>query len=260
MDTRAKTVQQANQPSKKQVLLVGSSHDCQIVIRDASISPHHLTITRINKEQYQIEDIGSKDGTYVKGQKITSQVVNRQDIIQIGSRPVEIRWLVSHFGSEVPEQLAAFAGTSLLVGSSPDVDIVLPYPDISPVHAELMVEQSGNVLIADKGSARGTFLNGIQVHSRMQLTVSDNLYLGSFRVQKHMLEDWLEKLVQLGELYDDSDPTETDLVMETTQTLDSAAASAMQSGSDHMAKIRIPEQGTLIIGRDPNADVFINHD
>ena len=70
----------------------------------------------------------------------------------------------------------------------------------------------------------------------MQLTVSDNLYLGSFRVQKHMLEDWLEKLIQLGELYDDSDPTETDLVMETTQTLDSAAASAMQNGSDHMAR------------------------
>ena len=190
MDTRANSATRKSIPNK-QVLLVGSSHDCQIVIA-CQYCPHHMTITRINKEQYQIEDIGSKDGTYVKGQKITSQVVNRQDIIQIGSRPVEIRWLVSHFGSEVPEQLAAFAGTSLLVGSSPDVDIILPYPDISPVHAELMVEQSGNVLIADKGSARGTFLNGIQVHSRMQLTVSDNLYLGSFRVQKHMLEDWLE--------------------------------------------------------------------
>ena len=93
----------------------------------------------------------------------------------------------------------------------------------------------------------------------MQLTIADNLYLGSFRVQKHMLEDWLEKLVQVGELYEDSDLTETDIVMETTQTLDSAAAAAMQGGSDHMAKIRIPEQGTLIIGRDPNADVFINH-
>ena len=66
-----------------------------------------------------------------KGKK-SSQVVNRQDIIQIASRPVEIRWLVSHFGSEVPEQLAAFAGTYLVVGSNPDVDIVLPYPDISP--------------------------------------------------------------------------------------------------------------------------------
>ena len=252
-------MEQTNRPSNTQVLLVGSSHDCQVVIRDASISPHHLTITRINKEQYQIDDIGSKDGTYVKGQKIASQVVTRQQIIQIGSRPVEVRWLASHFGTEVPEKLAAFAGTSLLVGSSPDVDIMLPYPDISPMHAELMVEQSGNILIADKGSAKGTFLNGIQVHSRMQLTVSDSLYLGSFRVQKHMLEDWIEKLIQLGELYDEADPTETDLVMETTQTLDSSTASAMSGGSDHMAKIRIPEQGTLVIGRDPNADVYINH-
>ena len=89
---------------------------------------------------------------------------------------------------------------------------------------------------------------GFKCTRECMLTVSDNLYLGSFRVQKHMLEDWLEKLVQVGELYDDSDLTETDLVMETTQTLDSAAASAMQSGSDHMAKIRIPEQGTLSLG------------
>ena len=181
MDTRAKTVQQANQSSNKQVLLVGSSHDCQIVIRDIASSPHHMTITRINKEQYQIEDIGSKDGTYVKGQKITSQVVNRQDIIQIGSRPVEIRWLVSHFSLEVPRSNwrhlpvhhCWLALVQMLISFFP-IQIYLPSM------RELMVEQSGNVLIADKGSARGTFLNGIQVHSRMQLTVSDNLYLGRF--------------------------------------------------------------------------------
>ena len=258
MDTRVSTVQSQNLNSNSQILLVGSSNDCQVVIRDSSVSPHHLTITRLNKQQYQIEDIGSDEGTYVKGQQITTQVVNRNDIIQIGSRPVEIRWLASHFDTDMPEHLAAFAGTSLLVGSSGDADIILPYPDISPVHAELMVEQSGNVLIADKGSAKGTFLNGIQVRSRMQLTTKDSLYLGSFRVQRHMLEDWIDKLVQMGELYDDSEPTETDLVHETTQTLDSAAA-ASGDGKDHMAKVRIPEQGTLIIGRDPDADVFINH-
>ena len=87
-----------------------------------------------------------------------------------------------------------------------------------------MVEQSGNVLIADKGSARGTF----KWDSGALIGCFHNLYLGSFRVQKHMLEDWLEKLIQLGELLMIR-MTETDLVMETTQTLDSAAASAMQS-------------------------------
>ncbi len=250
-------MQSQNQNSNPPILLVGSSNDCQVVIRDSSIDPHHMTIARLNKAQYQIEDIGSTEGTFVKGQQISSQVVGRNDIIQIGSRPVEVRWLASHFNEEIPEQMKAFAGTSLLVGSQSDADIVLPYPDISAVHAELMVEQNGNVLIADKGSAKGTFLNGIQVHSRMQVTTKDSLYLGSFRVQRHMLEDWIEKLAQIGELYDDSEPTETDLVHETTQALDATASQV--DGSDHMAKVRIPEQGTLIIGRDPDADVFINH-
>ena len=59
-----------------------------------------------------------------------------------------------------------------------------------------------------------------------------------------MLEDWLEKLVQVGELYDDSDLTETDIVMETTQTLDSAAA-AMQGGRSH--------------GEDSDSDRYFDH-
>ena len=53
-----------------ETLLVGSSNDCHVVIRDSSVSPHHMTISRINKLQYQIEDIGSDGGTYVKGQKV----------------------------------------------------------------------------------------------------------------------------------------------------------------------------------------------
>ncbi len=246
-----------NPPSNAPMLLVGSSNECDVIIRDASITPKHLMITRINKMQYRIDDLESSEGTYIKGQKVSSHVVTRNDIIQIGSRPVEVRWLVSHFGDDQPQQLAAFAGTSLLIGSQANADIVLPYPDISPLHAELMVEQSGNVLVADKGSAKGTFLNGIPVQSRMLLTTNDSLYLGSFRVQKHMLEDWIDKLAQMGELYDDSEPTETDLVQETTQTLDASAQA--DEDANHMAKVRIPEEGTLVIGRDPNADVFINH-
>ena len=243
-----------------ETLLVGSSNDCHVVIRDSSVSPHHMTISRINKLQYRIEDIGSDGGTYVKGQKVIETIVQRGDIIQVGSRPIEVRWLASHFGLgglDYSSNLAAFAGTSLVIGSKHPADIILPYPDISPKHAELLIEHSGNVMVADLGSATGTFLNGIQVRSRMLLTIEDSLYLGSFRVNRHILDDWLERLASLGELYDDSDPTETDLVMETTQTMET---SSLHSGpTDNMAKIRIPQEGSLIIGRDPSADVFINH-
>ena len=207
-----------------ETLLVGSSNDCHVVIRDSSVSPHHMTISRINKLQYRIEDIGSEGGTYVKGQKIIQTIVQRGDIIQVGSRPIEVRWLASHFGlvgADHSSKLAAFAGTSLVIGSSSLADIILPYPDISAKHAELLIEQSGNVMVADLGSVTGTFLNGIEVRSRMLLTIEDSLYLGSFRVNRHILEDWLDRLEGLGELYDDGDPTETDLVMETTQTMES---------------------------------------
>lgn len=239
-------------------LIVGSSNQCDVVLRDSSVDPHHLRLRRINQVQFQIVDLNTEHGTYVRGQKIKETIVQRGDIIQIGSRPIEVRWLITHFSTDTPQRMAEYAGTSLVIGSTSPADIILPYPDISAQHAELVVDPGGNVMISDLGSVKGTFLNGIQVRSRMQLAIDDSLYLGSFRVNRSVLAEWLEKLAKLGVLFDDSDPTETDLFMEETQTLN-ADNMQLSNADDSMKKIRLPSEGSLVIGRDPEADVFINH-
>ena len=245
-----------------EVLLVGSSQDCDITIRDSSISSYHLELYRLTKLQYRLRDLKSEQGTYVKGKKITEVNVHRDDIIQIGSRPVEIRWLASHFSEtylvvEPIEQASAFTSSSILIGQNAPSDIILQYPDIAPIHAEIKLESNGNILISDKGSSKGTFVNGAQVKSWMLLTPTDTLYLGSYRIKQRLLEDWLEHLKATIALSTSEEPTETEFAHEQTVSLDFSDLPLFNQSS--IEKVSIPEQGTLLIGRDPDCQIVINH-
>ncbi len=249
-------------PEPSEVLLVGSSQDCDVTIRDSSISQHHLELRRLNKLQYHIKDLGSNRGTYVKGRQITDTNVHRDDIIQIGSRPVEVRWLASHFKDsylvvEPIEQASAFTTFSLLIGQTPPADIILQYPDISPLHAEIKLEANGNILISDKGSQKGTFVNGILVKSWMLLTPKDKVYLGSYRIKQRVLEDWLEQLRAMSILLTMDEPTDTEIGHEQTVSID--LSEIVNSAQNALEKIDIPQEGYLVIGRDPTCNVLLNH-
>ena len=84
---------QQNRVEKK----LGSSPECDIVIPDESIDPFHLLIVNTPDGNFKITDQGSKNGTYVMGRKISKVVVEAHDVIQIGTRPVDMRWISQHF-------------------------------------------------------------------------------------------------------------------------------------------------------------------
>ena len=252
------TVQPANAIVEK--LVVGSSVNCDVIIKDSSVSPQHLTISKLNKLQFLIEDLQSKEGTFVKGQRIQKATVTKDDIIQIGFRPIDVFSLSKNFSSQTP--LLSSAGASLLIGSAEPCDIILPFPDISPMHAELMVEKNGNIMIADKGSTKGTTVNRHHVTSMMQVSAKDEVYLGSYKVQQHTWEKWIEQLEMMGDLFDSTvEATDTEVMHETTQTLDSASFAQQNSvqNPNNVAKVQMPKEGTLSIGRDPESNIVLNH-
>jgi hypothetical protein len=66
-------------------LLIGRRPDCDIALRDDSVSGHHAQIAW-GGESWQIEDLGSTNGTLVNGQRATRSVALRSgDVIQAGS-------------------------------------------------------------------------------------------------------------------------------------------------------------------------------
>lgn len=65
-------------------LIIGRGSDADVVIDNTAVSRHHTAFSLVNKD-YFIEDLGSLNGTFVNGNKITKQTkIEEKDIIQIG--------------------------------------------------------------------------------------------------------------------------------------------------------------------------------
>jgi ABC-type multidrug transport system ATPase subunit/pSer/pThr/pTyr-binding forkhead associated (FHA) protein len=71
--------------SKKE-LIIGRNPNCDIVIQNSSVSRAHSMIKKISETEFTIVDLGSLNGTYVNGRKISSSPVrvSAKDIILIG--------------------------------------------------------------------------------------------------------------------------------------------------------------------------------
>jgi len=66
-----------------QRLVVGRAADCDIVIDDAQIAPHHATVENID-ETICLRDMGSGAGALVNGLRLTTAVLNTGDQIAFG--------------------------------------------------------------------------------------------------------------------------------------------------------------------------------
>src|SRR3989339_1953792 len=66
----------------KDVILIGRDPTCDVRINNVGISRHHARIEK-HDNIYTLFDLGSSNGTYVKGQKITQHNLNSGDEINI---------------------------------------------------------------------------------------------------------------------------------------------------------------------------------
>ncbi len=65
-------------------LMIGRDQDCDIAIADRQVSRFHAHITNLGNNRIQLEDLGSKNGTYLKGELLKKNVILEDgDIIQI---------------------------------------------------------------------------------------------------------------------------------------------------------------------------------
>ncbi len=64
--------------------IIGRATDCDFSINDSRISRHHLQIS-ISGNQATIEDLGSTNGTFVNGERITRRTLQNGDQVHISS-------------------------------------------------------------------------------------------------------------------------------------------------------------------------------
>jgi ABC-type multidrug transport system ATPase subunit len=74
---------------QKQILSIGRAEENDIKIDGLQISNHHARLTKTNNG-ISVEDLGSTNGTYLNGKRISKSVITPNDAIQIGSYQLKI--------------------------------------------------------------------------------------------------------------------------------------------------------------------------
>ena len=102
------TVEQGFRPGRQFVLnipntILGTSEKSQlpfIAFGAKGVEPIHLRIRQQNDGTYLLMDNGSRTGTFVNGQRVTEEVLEDNDLIQLGPNTVRFREVVRHVASE----------------------------------------------------------------------------------------------------------------------------------------------------------------
>jgi pSer/pThr/pTyr-binding forkhead associated (FHA) protein len=75
---------------------------------------------------------------------------------------VVARATINHESEETPLSFKP-GGRRLNVGRASDSDLYLNHPSVSKIHAAILMNREGTLLVSDTGSTNGTFINGRRI-------------------------------------------------------------------------------------------------
>jgi ABC-type multidrug transport system ATPase subunit/pSer/pThr/pTyr-binding forkhead associated (FHA) protein len=166
---------------------VGRHPTNQLSLDVPTVSAEHALV-EYRDGAYHVIDRGSRNGTFVNGERIADHVLRDGDVIQLGESETAGLTITYRAGPASPAavdqveraaQVDLAAAATLSIGRAPDCELALDSPLVSRHHARL--ERSGPThLLIDLGSTNGTFVNGQRI-DRHRLRGGDVVQIGPYR-------------------------------------------------------------------------------
>ena len=163
--------------------VVGTCSTCDVKLKKARVSRRHCVVHK-TAQGYLVEDLNSRNGTYVRGKKIHQKLpVAEGEKITLG-RTHAFPWeqVLRYFEKTKNRNGSAERSHTITIGRNQANDIVPSDLDVSNWHAKVIFG-SKRTYIEDVGSRNGTYLNS--KHSpvtRARLRLEDVIYLGNTRL------------------------------------------------------------------------------
>src|SRR3954452_4813261 len=189
---------------------VGRDPSADMVSANPYVSREHVVVRRAGNG-WVLEDRGSRGGTFLGEQRVTSLPITEATTVRLGDpregdelQLVQAAVVAALPSPPPPPASGTMAGGNvrmgrptgvyrtnkpkIRIGRAPDNDVVVDDMLVSRYHAELLAS-AGGFQIADLGSHNGTFVNGQRV-DRAPVTENDLIGLGhqQFRVVAGALE------------------------------------------------------------------------
>ncbi len=204
-------IRREGHPERRMVLsagavVVGRADDNDIVLSEIGVSRRHARIA-VEDESVVVEDMGSGNGTWHQGKRVTRHVVGDGDevvidpftlgfhvgggadhtaevtagrdatVIMGGFPDIQARLELLSAHPMAQRSYAVPAGGALTLGRSEKAGIVLPEPAASRLHADIG-ETAGSYWIRDRGSSNGTWVNGIRIREKVLIN-GDRVRIGT---------------------------------------------------------------------------------
>ncbi len=153
----------------KSTLKIGRENSNDIVINEPRISRNHAIVTDLGNGTFEVKDLGSTNGTFVNGQRITTQIIRQSDKLEVAGCLVKWFEVITSPKEEktaINEQPFAKILKTITIGASPENNLVIQNNFVSAHHAKISLLKNGDYFIQDLGSSNGTFINGIQIMAK----------------------------------------------------------------------------------------------
>jgi ABC transport system ATP-binding/permease protein len=184
-----RTVRNTHRLDSGQEYRIGRDERADIPLIDARVSWEHAVI-RAEGPAWVLEDLGSRNGTFLGSERITRLEINNPYVVHFG-HPEDGPVLRFELNAPAPGPFqdfglapsAAAGDTTFMpgvlrdptsrvriqskvmkIGRRSDNDIVVSDLSVSKQHAELRPSPTGRYQIIDLGSHNGTFVNGTRVN------------------------------------------------------------------------------------------------
>ncbi len=165
---------------------LGRADENDLVLESPQVSRHHARIT-CSEGTCRIEDLGSSNGTFINGRRVTQAPLSPGDQLRIGDQTftyqltdraeVEEAWLDLN-GTRYP-----LTATIIAIGRVSDSDIRLSDDLVSRRHARIERHEKQFTLI-DLGSTNGTFVNSQRINQQI-LHDGDEIRIGHQTLRFH---------------------------------------------------------------------------
>ena len=194
------------------IINIGRSENNQIQKDHYSVSREHAKILIDGSGNVSLEDLNSRNGTFVNNVKIKHTQLKSSDIVRIGSVPLDI---TEFFKTNIVQNKDNRSENTIIkgsqeikkgdklykvitVGRNSANDIVINNLHVSSNHAEFII--SGNdIILKDKNSLNGTFVNKERI-TEQKVEKSDVIYFGSFKFNFESFNEYFGETKDLSQL------------------------------------------------------------
>lgn len=163
------------------VVIGRDAAQCKITLSDEAVSRRHAMIECNQEQQIVLTDLGSRGGTFVNGRSIQRVRLQAGDQISFGTPQGNLFQLKTSAARAatglITPNLQQSKSAVLRIGNAAGNDLVFNASGMSPTHATLTFAPGQAPVIADAGSANGTFVNGQMIQKPTALQPSDLVFL-----------------------------------------------------------------------------------